>query len=115
MNCSSQQVTLRRLHKAFAAFFARCKRGETPGFPRFKSLARMPGFGYKSHGDGWRFAPGEKNKHGVLRLQEVGHIKARNIRDRGLAWLENEFSKAAEAKADDLSVAPRKPRPSGRG
>ena len=29
---------------------------------------------------------------------------ARNIRDRGLAWLENEFSKAAEARADDTAL-----------
>lgn len=77
MNCSSQQVTLRRLQKAFAAFFARCKKGQAPGFPRFKSLARMPGFGYKGHGDGWRFTPGADGRHGTLRLQEVGHIKAR--------------------------------------
>ncbi len=77
MNCSSQQVTLRRLQKAFAAFFARCKRGQAPGFPRFKSLSRMPGFGYKSHGDGWRFTPGADGRHGTLRLQEAGHIKAR--------------------------------------
>lgn len=77
LNCSSQQVTLRRLNKAFQSFFARCKRGDTPGFPRFKSLSRMPGFGYKSHGDGWRFTPGKDWKHGTLRLAEVGHIKAR--------------------------------------
>lgn len=77
MNCSSQQVTLRRLNKAFQAFFTRCKKGQTPGFPRFKSLARMPGFGYKSHGDGWRFTPGSDWRNGTLRLMEVGHIKAR--------------------------------------
>jgi len=77
MNCSSQQVTLRRLNKAFQAFFVRCKRGQTPGFPRFKSRSRMPGFGYKSHGDGWRFTPGKDWKNGTLRLQEVGHIRAR--------------------------------------
>ena len=29
---------------------------------------------------------------------------ARNIRDRGLAWLENEFSKVAEARADDTAL-----------
>lgn len=77
MNCSSQQITLRRLDKAFGAFFRRVKAGQAPGFPRFKSLRRMPGFGYKSHGDGWRFTPGADWKHGTLRLQGVGHIKAR--------------------------------------
>lgn len=89
-NCSSQQITLRRLNKAFQAFFARCAKGQTPGFPRFKSIKRMQGFGYKGHGDGWRFTPKFKNqgkpddfgniawdKHGTLRLQGVGCIKAR--------------------------------------
>lgn len=46
-------MTLRRLDKAFAAFFRRVKAGQAPGFPRFKSLARFPGFSFKSHGDGW--------------------------------------------------------------
>lgn len=89
-NCSSQQITLRRLDKAFKAFFARCAAGQAPGFPRFKSLARMPGIGFKRHGDGWRFAPTIANegrpddfgvvrwsKHGTLRLQGLGHIKCR--------------------------------------
>lgn len=77
MNCSSQQLTLRRLNKAFQAFFSRCKKGQPPGFPRFKSVSRMPGFGYKSHGDGWRFTPGKDWRNGTLRLMEVGHVKAR--------------------------------------
>jgi putative transposase len=33
---SSQQATLRRLDKAFAAFFRRLKAGQKPGYPRFK-------------------------------------------------------------------------------
>ena len=37
-NCSSQQMTLRRLDKAFGAFFQRVRSGQTPGFPRFMSL-----------------------------------------------------------------------------
>lgn len=90
MNCSSQQVTLRRLSKAFDAFFARAAKGPSPGFPRFKSIKRMPGFGYKGHGDGWRFTPAliQRNgrecwKHGTLRLQGVGMIKARGIARQG--------------------------------
>ena len=35
-----QRGTLRRLDKAFAGFFRRCKNGEAPGFPRFKSAMR---------------------------------------------------------------------------
>ena len=55
-------------------------------FPRFKSIQRMPGFGFKGHGDGWRFTPsiGQRKgeecwKHGTLRLQGVGLIKARGM------------------------------------
>lgn len=36
VNAQSAQVTLKRLDRAFAAFFRRCQAGQTPGFPRFK-------------------------------------------------------------------------------
>ena len=98
VNCASQQITPRRLDKAFKAFFARRAQGQAPGFPRFKSLSRMPGIGFKGHGDGWhgwRFSPNMANagpdgsgrsedfgvirrdKHGTLRLQGIGHISLR--------------------------------------
>lgn len=35
---SSQQATLRRLDKAFAAFFRRIKAVQTPGYPRFRGV-----------------------------------------------------------------------------
>lgn len=76
-NCSSQQMTLRRLHKAFAAFFRRVKAGEKPGFPRYKSFARFPGISFKSHGDGWAFKPGKQWQHGTLRLSGIGQITCR--------------------------------------
>lgn len=82
-NCSSQQMTLRRLDKAFAAFFRRIKAGQTPGFPRFKSLSRFSGFSFKSHGDGWRFTPEDGWKHGSLRLSGVGQIRARGQARQG--------------------------------
>ena len=82
-NCSSQQMTLRRLDKAYAAFFRRVKAGQTPGFPRFKSLKRFPGFSFKSHGDGWKFTPGAKWKHGTLRISGVGHVSCRGQARQG--------------------------------
>lgn len=82
-NCSSQQMTLRRLDKAFGAFFRRVKAGQTPGFPRFKSLARCPGFSFKGHGDGWRFTPGKDWLHGSLRLSGIGHVRARGQARQG--------------------------------
>jgi putative transposase len=82
-NCSSQQMTLRRLDKAYAAFFRRVKAGQAPGFPRFKSLARFPGFSFKSHGDGWRFTAGDDWKHGSLRLSGIGQLSARGKARQG--------------------------------
>ena len=41
LNVSSCQRTLRRLDKAFCAFFRRVKTGETPGYPRFKGYNRF--------------------------------------------------------------------------
>ena len=77
LNAQSEQVTLKRLHLAFQHFFRRVKNGETPGFPRFKSLRRYPGWGYKTHGDGWKLHPGENGKHGKLYLQGVGQVPIR--------------------------------------
>ena len=39
---SSQQEILRDLDKAFANFYRRVKRGETPGYPRFKNRSQLP-------------------------------------------------------------------------
>ena len=77
MNAQSEQVTLKRLDRAYENFFRRVKKGEKAGFPRFKSLDRYKGWGYASHGDGWRFTPGKDHINGTLRLSTVGHLQAR--------------------------------------
>jgi len=77
VNAQSLQVTLKRLDDAFRHFFRRVKAGEAPGFPRFKSKDRFPGWGYKCHGDGFRFEPGPGWKHGKLRLSGIGVMRAR--------------------------------------
>ena len=77
LNAQSAQVTLKRLDLGFKAFLARCKRGHTPGFPRFKSFERFSGFEYKTHGDGFRFTPGDGNRHGKLRLSGIGTLAVR--------------------------------------
>lgn len=77
-SCAAQQVTLKRLDLAFKSFFKRVKaKDKKAGFPRFKSLDRYPGFGYKNEGDGWRLLAGEKHKNGFLRLSQIGQIKIR--------------------------------------
>jgi putative transposase len=77
LNAQSEQVTLKRLHLAFQHFFRRVKTGETPGFPRFKNFHRYPGWGYKTHGDGWKLHTGENDQHGKLYLQGIGQIPIR--------------------------------------
>jgi putative transposase len=39
-SATAQQQVLRRLDKSYAAFFGRMKRGDKPGFPRFRARAR---------------------------------------------------------------------------
>jgi putative transposase len=85
LNAQSSQVTLKRVDLAMQSFFRRVKSGETPGFPRFKSFDRFSGWGYKTHGDGWRLTPGEGFRHGRLRLSGIG-----NLRIRGKARLKGE-------------------------
>jgi len=77
LNAQSEQVTLKRLHLAFEHFFRRAKNGEMPGFPRFKSIHRYPGWGYKTHGDGWKLHPGDNDQHGKLYLQGIGQVPIR--------------------------------------
>ena len=78
INAQSLQVTLKRLDLAYANFFRRVKEGaEEPGFPRFKSRDRFCGWGYKTHGDGFKFEPSANWKHGKLRLSGIGTMRAR--------------------------------------
>ena len=61
---------LRRLHRAFQAFFRRCKSGTTPGYPRFRSrdrydsidLGRVPVEGHR------------------VRIRKLGWVKFRRYR-----------------------------------
>ena len=69
---SSQQATLRRLNRAFGAFFRRVKAGETPGYPRFKSADRFDSVEWPSDGDGCRWKPDTRRVY----LQGVGDVKA---------------------------------------
>jgi putative transposase len=57
-----------RVERAFDAFFRRCKSGEKPGFPRFKSARRYDSFTYHD---------GFKLKDNYVRLGKFGSIKAK--------------------------------------
>jgi putative transposase len=60
-------AALRRLDKAFQAFFRRCKSGEKPGFPRFRSAASFNSLTFRRQG-GFRL-------HERLRVSKVGDVK----------------------------------------
>ena len=60
------QETLRRLDRAFQAFFRRVHAGHSPGFPRFKSSARFSGFTYPDPA-GWKLLQ-QGARGGTLRL-----------------------------------------------
>lgn len=60
---------LRRLDKAFAAFFRRVKAGGKPGYPRFKGKGRYDSITFPSYGDGCRL------KDGRLYVQNAGKLK----------------------------------------
>jgi putative transposase len=71
-NFSCCQDVLRRLDKTFQAFFARVRRGEKPGFPRFRSFRRYDSVTFPSYGDGCRLLD-----NGKLRIQGAGRIKVK--------------------------------------
>lgn len=69
------QDALTRLDRAFAAFFRRCREGNTPGYPRFKGHGRYKSFTFKdaAKGNGAKLVAGEKR----LRLAGIGKVKIR--------------------------------------
>ncbi|MEU6996737.1 transposase [Nonomuraea sp. NPDC046570] len=78
---SSQQATLRRLDKAFAAFFERIRQGRTPGFPRFKGRGWFDTVEWPKDGDGCRWdSQPEHPTATFVRLQGVGHVRVHQHR-----------------------------------
>jgi putative transposase len=63
---------LRRLDKAYQAFFERMKRGQNPGFPRFKGGHRYNSFTYPQSGF---------ELDGKLQLSKIGKVKIKQHRD----------------------------------
>jgi putative transposase len=85
--------TLKRLDRAFAAFHRRVKRGETPGFPRFKSARRFNSLQWEDT-NGWK-VKGECRRLYLLGIGEVkanyhrpllGMPKALTVKREGTKW-----------------------------
>jgi putative transposase len=81
-----EDAVLHRLDLAFAAFFRRCKRGETPGYPRFKPAARWSQLEFPHGNRALRLDAGQRR----MSVPGVGMVKLRKGRavpDFGRAWL----------------------------
>lgn len=89
MNAWTQHDVLRRLDRAFSGFFRRIARGQTAGYPRFRSQLRYDSLTWQIGGQGG----GASLHDGRLRLQGIGHIKVRWHR----SW-------AAEAELKTVTV-----------
>jgi len=68
--------TLARLDRAFAAFFRRCRQGQQPGYPRFKSHRRFDSLQWEDR-NGWRIDPAARRLH----VHGVGAIKVHQLVD----------------------------------
>jgi putative transposase len=69
LGSQARQDVLRRLDKAYKAFFRRLSRGETPGFPRFKGRDRYNSITFPQYGCGIKL--GLK----WLYIQNVGQVR----------------------------------------
>ena len=68
--CDIQRDPLRRVDRAFKAFFQRCKAGQKPGFPRFRSRSRYDSFTFN--------LPACRERS--IKIPNVGDIRARGGR-----------------------------------
>lgn len=91
---TAKQQVLRRLDKAYKAFFARLKRGEKPGFPRFKARSRWDTAEF-TVGDGCRLQGNRLRVVGVpggiklwwhRSIPEAGKIKHAKLTRNGGQW-----------------------------
>jgi putative transposase len=72
---SSQQATLRRLDKAFAAFFRRINAGQAPGYPRFKGAGWFDSVEWPKDRDGCRWDSAPTAGATRVYLQGIGHVR----------------------------------------
>ena len=85
------QDVLRKADKAFKAFFARCKRGDTPGYPRYKGRNHFDSFTYPQ--GGYSLTHDNRvclSKIGTIKVKlhrEIkGTIKTCTIKREGECW-----------------------------
>jgi putative transposase len=100
------QDVLRKADKAFKAFFARCKRGAIPGFPRYKGKGHFDSFTYPQGGYSLTHANRVcLSKIGSIKVKlhrEIkGSIKTCTVKREGEDWY---VVFACEVEAEPLEV-----------
>lgn len=89
------QNVIERLDNAFKGFFARVKRGDKPGFPRFQGRNRFDSFTYPQAGKTGAFAHPESGKVTLSGVGNVrckyhrelqGKLKTATVKREGLQW-----------------------------
>lgn len=74
-----ERAAIRRLDRAFQAFFRRVKAGETPGYPRFKGRGWWDSIEWQG-GDGARWDSQPHVSDTRVRLQGIGHVRVHQHR-----------------------------------
>lgn len=84
------QDVLRRVDKTFKAFFARVKRGDKAGFPRFRAYDRYDSFTYPQHGWSLQNDRLALSKIGTLKVKlhrpVCGKVKTVSVKREGNKW-----------------------------
>lgn len=76
---SCERSTVRRLDRAFDAFYRRVQAGERPGYPRFKGRARFDTLEWQHlSGCAWDSRP--QSRAAYIRLLGVGHVRVHQHR-----------------------------------
>jgi putative transposase len=82
------QDVLKRVDKAFAGFFDRLKKGQTPGYPRFQGKGRYDSFCFPQ--GGWTLTGKKLKLHGItgqikvkLHREVLGKVKTCTIKREG--------------------------------
>jgi putative transposase len=75
LNAQAAQDLLHRLDKAFKNFFRRVKKGEKPGYPRFKGRNQFHSITFPTYGDGCKL------KGGKLYVRNAGLLKIKMHRE----------------------------------
>ena len=75
-----ERAAIRRLDRAFQAFFRRVKAGEKPGYPRFKRHNWFDSIEWPDHGDGCKWDSVPHPAVTRIRLQGVGHVRVHQHR-----------------------------------